>query len=59
MKGKITVLIIAHRLSTIRNADEVIILDAGQVKEAGSFSVLRKQPNSELNRLLQLQKFEI
>lgn len=57
LKGKITVLIIAHRLSTIRNADAVIILDAGQVKEAGPFPILRKQQNSELNRLLQMQKF--
>lgn len=57
LKGKITVFIIAHRLSTIRNADEVIILEAGQVKEVGSFLALRKKQNSELNRLLQLQKF--
>lgn len=26
-----TVIVIAHRLSTIRNADKIIVMDAGQV----------------------------
>eukprot|EP00095_Tigriopus_kingsejongensis_P002766 maker-scaffold845_size89356-snap-gene-0.18 protein:Tk02766 transcript:maker-scaffold845_size89356-snap-gene-0.18-mRNA-1 annotation:"atp-binding cassette sub-family b member mitochondrial isoform x2" len=35
-----TVIVIAHRLSTIRNADKIVILSDGQVKEEGSFQQL-------------------
>lgn len=34
-KGRTTI-IIAHRLSTIRNADNIIVLDQGQVQEQGT-----------------------
>ena len=38
-KGK-TVLIIAHRLSTVRNADNILVLDNGQIIEQGNHSEL-------------------
>lgn len=42
MEGK-TTFIIAHRLSTIRNADEILVLDQGQIIESGDHDALLKQ----------------
>jgi subfamily B ATP-binding cassette protein MsbA len=39
MKGR-TVLVIAHRLATVRDADLILVLEAGQVVEAGTHAEL-------------------
>ncbi|MFL5345282.1 MAG: ABC transporter ATP-binding protein [Hyalangium sp.] len=39
MKGR-TVLVIAHRLSTVRDADLIVVLDAGRVVESGTHAEL-------------------
>lgn len=41
-KGRSSI-IIAHRLSTIKNADEIIVLDKGEIKEQGTHSQLLQQ----------------
>lgn len=38
-KGR-TVIIVAHRLSTVKNADQIIVLDAGEVVEVGTHNTL-------------------
>lgn len=38
-----TVIIVAHRLQSIVNADQILVLDDGQIKEAGSHRELLNQ----------------
>jgi len=49
-----TCLLIAHRLSTIRNADRIIVLHHGEVREMGSHAELMEQ-RGIYHRLYQLQ----
>ncbi len=41
MRGR-TTLVVAHRLSTIRNADRIVLMEEGQIMEAGTHETLLK-----------------
>ena len=38
-----TVIVVAHRLSTVKKADQIIVLEDGQIKEIGNHSTLIAQ----------------
>jgi ATP-binding cassette, subfamily B, bacterial len=48
-----TAIIIAHRLGTVHRADEIVILESGQVCEYGDRRELAANPNSRFYGLLQ------
>ena len=48
-----TAIIIAHRLGTVQRADEIMILDQGQIEEYGDREVLANDPHSRFYNLLQ------
>ena len=47
-----TGIIIAHRLNTVQRADEIIILDDGEIAEHGERKALAADPNSLFSKLL-------
>jgi ATP-binding cassette subfamily B protein len=47
-----TGILIAHRLATVKRADDILILDAGEVAEFGRRDVLAADPDSRFSRLL-------
>ncbi|MCC5833756.1 MAG: ABC transporter ATP-binding protein [Opitutales bacterium] len=56
LKGQTTIVIIAHRLSTIKGADQVYVLEAGEIVESGSYESLLMNTSSRLNQMVELQK---
>lgn len=57
MQGR-TSIVIAHRLSTIQNADQILVLDKGQIVERGDHDTLLEQ-NGHYAQLHQMQYKEI
>ena len=54
MEGR-TSIIIAHRLSTIRSADQILVLDNGEIKEQGTHKELIDLENGMYKNLSNLQ----
>jgi subfamily B ATP-binding cassette protein MsbA len=54
MAGR-TSFIIAHRLATIINADMIVVMDKGKIKEVGSHEELLKLPNGDYRQLYEEQ----
>jgi len=54
MQGR-TAIVIAHRLSTIQNADKIIVLDHGEIKEMGTHQQLLRIENGYYRKLYDLQ----
>ncbi len=48
----LTCLVIAHRLSTVRDADEILVLEAGQVTERGTHAALAAIPDGRYAALI-------
>lgn len=55
MKGRTTIMV-AHRLSTIQHADNIIVMDHGQIKESGTHQQLLEQ-NGIYKKLYDLQLY--
>lgn len=54
MEGRTSV-VIAHRLSTVRKADQILVLDQGQLVEKGTHAELAQIPNGIYRNLSELQ----
>ena len=57
LKGR-TSIVIAHRLATIQNADQIIVMDKGRIKERGSHQELLEQ-DGLYRKLYELQFTEL
>ena len=51
-----TVIIIAHRLSAVRDANRIVVIDRGQIVEAGSHAELLKHEAGHYARLHRMQQ---
>ncbi|AOZ92671.1 ABC transporter ATP-binding protein [Paenibacillus crassostreae] len=55
LKGSMTIIVIAHRLSTIRNADQVIVMEQGEVIQQGGYQQLSQETKGTFRQLLNYQ----
>jgi ATP-binding cassette subfamily B protein/ATP-binding cassette subfamily C protein/ATP-binding cassette subfamily B multidrug efflux pump len=58
LRGRVTVVAIAHRLSTIRAADQILVLNHGQLQERGTHEALMALEGGLYRRLVELQTLE-
>jgi len=56
-QGGKTIIVIAHRLSTVRTADEILVVENGEIVERGNHDFLLLQ-NGVYKRLVEKQLSE-
>jgi subfamily B ATP-binding cassette protein MsbA len=54
MKGR-TTLVIAHRLGTVREADRIVVVEGGEIRQVGCHEELLRNPRGLYSRLYELQ----
>jgi ABC-type multidrug transport system fused ATPase/permease subunit len=57
MKSRTTI-VIAHRLSTVKNADEICVIDKGEIVERGTHTELLQIENGVYKKLQQSQSLK-
>lgn len=57
LKGKYTIIIVAHRLSTIKNANNIVLLNKGNIECTGAFSDLMNI-SASFKKMIELQAFD-
>jgi ABC-type multidrug transport system fused ATPase/permease subunit len=55
LRGR-TAIIIAHRLSSVQRADEILILEAGRIREHGERELLASDPDSRFQSLVSIRE---
>ncbi len=58
LQGKVTMVVVAHRLSTIRRADQILVLDKGQLCERGNHQQLMQIEHGRYRAMYALQQQE-
>jgi ABC-type multidrug transport system fused ATPase/permease subunit len=53
-----TCIVIAHRLSTVQHADEIIVMNQGEIIERGSHTELMHRGDSAYRKLVELQQLK-
>ncbi len=59
LRGRMSVIVIAHRLSTIRGADQVIVVDQGEIVQSGRYAELAQDRRGLFGRLLGQQDLAV
>lgn len=54
----LTTIVIAHRLSTIQNADKIVALDSGEVREIGTHAELLQNDEGVYAKLVKAQIYK-